>query len=350
MKLLITTYLDERYLPILNEMFETIEYAGMMQTGRVLTEDELIQAGSDADCILLEFDPLTRYVLQNCKNLKLIASVRGGARANIDVRAATEMRIPIINVPGRNKDTVADFTMGLLIALSRGIAKGHHLIMNNVITDNKTFSENGFCETDINWVGSTEEKFAYLQFKGPTLNGKLLGLIGYGAIGRETAKRALAFDMKVLAFDPYVNPETVNENVTFVDLPELMKISDFISIHVPITKSTIGLVNSELLSLMKSDAYIINTARAVVMDYDKLIDMLQQGQIAGAALDVFPVEPLPENHPLLELDNVVLTPHIGGCSFDPYERSYRMLTEDMKRFMNGEQPEHIYNPDALITK
>lgn len=350
MKLLITTYLDQEFLPILEEMFNTIEYAGMMQTGRVLTEKELVQAASDVDCILIEFDPLSRYVLKRCKNLKLIASVRGGARANIDVQAATEMGIPIIHVPGRNKDTVADFTMGLIIAVSRGIAKGHYLIKNHVITDNKRFDENGFCETDINWVGSTKEKFAYLQFKGPTLNGKRLGLIGYGAIGRETAKRALAFDMEVVAHDPYVKPANVKQDVNMVDLSELMKTSDFISIHVPITKGTIGMVNSDLLSLMKPDAYIINTARAVVMDYDKLIDMLQKRQIAGAALDVYPVEPLPEDHPLLELDNVVLTPHIGGCSFDPYERSYRMLTEDIRRFIDGEQPKHLYNADALSKK
>jgi D-3-phosphoglycerate dehydrogenase / 2-oxoglutarate reductase len=347
MKLLITTYLDKNYLPVLEEMFDTIEIAGMMQTGRVLNEQELIQAGSDADCILVEFDPITRKVLENCSNLKVIASVRGGARANIDVDAANEMKIPILNVPGRNQDTVADFTLGLMLAVSRGIAKGHFEIKNRVITDNQDFSHNGFSPSDINWVGSTPEKFAYLQFKGPTLSGKRLGLIGYGAIGRETAKRALAFDMEIVAFDPFVDPALINQNITLVDLNELMETSDFISIHVPITKDTIGMIDADLLSLMKSNAYLINTARAVVIDYDKLIDMLQENQIAGAALDVFPIEPLPDNHPLLELDNVVLTPHIGGCSIDPYERSYRKLSEDLKRFLAGERPKRIYNPEAL---
>lgn len=348
MKIVVTTYIDNDNLKRLEEIFEIVECKGMMQLGRVLSEDELIESCYDADCILIEFDPLTRRVLESCKNLKVIASVRGGAKANIDVQAATEMNIPILFVPGRNQDTVADFTIGLLIAVSRSLARGHELIKSGIITDEKPFSSNGFCSTDINWVGSTKEKFAYLGFKGPTLSGKRLGLIGLGAIGRETAKRALAFDMEVVAYDPFVSKEAVDKNIKLMDLPYLMKTSDFISLHVPITKDTIGLVDAKLLSMMKPTAYLINTARAVIMDYEKLIDMLAKHEIAGAALDVFPIEPLPKDHPLLSLDNVVLTPHIAGCSFDPYDRSYACLLDDLKRFFSGEKPLCLYNPDVLL--
>ena len=344
MKLLITTFLDPKFLPDLEAMFDTITYAGMMETGRVLTEDELAEAMADVDAVVIEFDPLTRQVLDACKNLKVIASVRGGAHANVDVDAATEKGIPILYVPGRNQDTVADFSIGLMIAVSRGLALGHHLIKNKVITDDKPYYENGFCKTDVNWVGSTPEKFAYLQYKGPTLNGKRLGLVGFGAIGRETAKRALAFDMEVVAYDPFVKQEQVTMPVTLVDLPELMQTSDFISVHLPVTPGTRGLISKEMLALMKPTSYLINTARAAVLDYDKLIDMLQRNEIMGAGLDVYPMEPLTDESPLLQLDNVVLTPHIAGCSLDPYERSYIQLTGDLKRFFAETRPERVYNP------
>lgn len=318
-----------------------------MELGRILTEDELADAIEDCDVILIEFDPLTKKVLERAKKLKVIASVRGGAHANVDVDEASHRGIPIFNVPGRNQDTVADFTIGMILALSRGIAKGNLLIKNREITDDKTYVENGFCVTDVNWVGSTPEKFAYLQYKGPTLAGKTLGLVGFGAIGRETAKRALAFGMKVLAYDPFVKESAISSDVKLVELSELMASSDFISIHLPVNKGTLGIVSAEMLSKMKKTAYLINTARAAVMNYDKLIEMLQKNEIAGAALDVYPVEPLPNNHALLELDNVVLTPHIGGCSMDPYTRSYDKLFTELKLYLDGGMPKKVYNPEFV---
>ena len=318
-----------------------------MELGRILTEDELADAIEDCDVVLIEFDPLTKKVLERAKKLKVIASVRGGAHANVDVDEASHRGIPIFNVPGRNQDTVADFTIGMILALSRGIAKGNLLIKNREITDDKTYVENGFCVTDVNWVGSTPEKFAYLQYKGPTLAGKTLGLVGFGAIGRETAKRALAFGMKVLAYDPFVKESAISSDVKLVELSELMASSDFISIHLPVNKGTLGIVSAEMLSKMKKTAYLINTARAAVMNYDKLIEMLQKNEIAGAALDVYPVEPLPNNHALLELDNVVLTPHIGGCSMDPYTRSYDKLFTELKLYLEGGMPKKVYNPEFV---
>lgn len=318
-----------------------------MELGRILTEDELADAIEDCDVILIEFDPLTKKVLERAKKLKVIASVRGGAHANVDVDEASHRGIPIFNVPGRNQDTVADFTIGMILALSRGIAKGNLLIKNREITDDKTYVENGFCVTDVNWVGSTPEKFAYLQYKGPTLASKTLGLVGFGAIGRETAKRALAFGMKVLAYDPFVKESAISSDVKLVELSELMASSDFISIHLPVNKGTLGIVSAEMLSKMKKTAYLINTARAAVMNYDKLIEMLQKNEIAGAALDVYPVEPLPNNHALLELDNVVLTPHIGGCSMDPYTRSYDKLFTELKLYLDGGMPKKVYNPEFV---
>jgi len=349
MNLLVTTYIVPSYKEKLEKMFDHIAYAGMMDIGRVLTEDELIAALKGVDVILIEFDPLTRRVMEASPSLKIIASVRGGAHANVDVAYATGRGIPILFCPGRNGDTVADFTLGLMIALSRGIAMGHHKIMSNLITDTKTHDQNGFCAIDVNWVGQTPEKFAYLQFKGPTLANKRLGLVGLGAIGREVAKRAIAFDMEIIAYDPFVKPENAPSYVKLVDLNTLLSKSDFVSIHIPVTKDTRGILSADKLALMKKNAYFINTARAAVLDYDKLISMLQNREIAGAALDVYPYEPLRPDHPLLKLENVVLTPHIGGCSLDPYERSYRMLLEDLERLIKKEKPVRLYNPTVFAS-
>jgi D-3-phosphoglycerate dehydrogenase len=350
MKLLVTTYVSPSYQETLESMFESVSYEGMMKKGRVLTEDEFIEVIRGMDVVVVEFDPLTRRVLEAADNLKVIASVRGGAHANVDIAAATERNIPVLFCPGRNGDTVADFTLGLMIAVSRGLALGHQLIKTRVITDEKTHDQNGFCKADVNWVGQTPEKFAYLQFKGPTLAGKRLGLIGYGAIGREVVKRALAFDMDVIAYDPFVSQDRVTQAVTMTSLDEVMSTSDFVSIHIPVNAETRGLITAEKLGLMRPDAYLINTARAAVLDYEALVEMLQEKKLAGAALDVYPIEPLPDNHPLLDLDNAVLTPHIGGCSLDPYDRSYRMLIGDLRRFFAGKRPERVYNPAVYATE
>ena len=150
--------------------------------------------------------------------------------------------------------------------------------------------------------------------------------------------------MEIIAYDPFVKPETVPPYVKMADLETVLSKSDFVSVHIPVTKDTRGILSAEKLQLMKKDAYFINTARAAVLDYDKLISMLQKNEIAGAALDVYPYEPLRPDHPLLTLGNVVLTPHIGGCSLDPDERAYRMLVEDVQRLFRKEKPIRLYNP------
>jgi len=345
MDLLVTTYIPEEFKSSLEELFDSVEQIGMVNKGRVLTEEELSAAIKDKDVLLVEFDPVTERVLEKANDLKLIASVRGGAKANIDVEAANRIGIPIVNCPGRNCDTVADFTIGLMISLSRGIAKAHKQIKDELITDEKNYYENGFCKGDVNWVGDTSEKFAYLQYKGPTLANKKLGLLGYGAIAREVAKRAIASNMNVVAYDPYVDQNSIEQDVKLVSMEEVLSTSDFISIHLRVTPETRNMLGRKELEMLKSDAYFINTARAAVVDYDVLIELLKENKIKGAAFDVYPMEPLSPGHPLIDLDNVVLTPHIGGASLDPYQRSYKMLIEDIKRFMNKKDFKRLYNPE-----
>jgi phosphoglycerate dehydrogenase-like enzyme len=177
------------------------------------------------------------------------------------------------------------------------------------------------------------------------LAGKKAGLVGLGAVGREVARRLQVFDVEILAHDPYVTVASAPA-VRLVSLDELLRNSDFVSIHCASTPETRGLIGTEQLALMKSTAFLINTARASIVDEAALTDALTTGRIAGAALDIFTIEPLPPHHPFLRLDNVVLTPHIGGAPADVIRRHSWTLTHDILRWQRGERPIHLLNPDV----
>jgi D-3-phosphoglycerate dehydrogenase len=182
----------------------------------------------------------------------------------------------------------------------------------------------------------------------PELYHKKFGQIGYGTIGREVAKRAIAFDMELLIFDPYLDPEKIKGmNARLVDLPTLMSESDFISINCNVNPSTINMVNREMLNLMKRTASIVNTARAPIMDYDALYDILKEKKIAGAALDVYPTEPLPKGHKLLSLENVVLTPHLAGQAKEIETHQTEIILDSLNALLHGEVPRTICNRQVL---
>ena len=240
---------------------------------------------------------------------------------NVDLDKAAMYGIRVMRVPGYSPEAVAEHAMALALTANRRIHKAY--------------------------VKVRENDFSLSGLMGFNFYQKTAGIVGTGKIGAAMARICRGFGMKVIAFDPFVKQEDVKQDVTMVDLDTLMSTSDFVSIHLPVNDGTRGIISAEKLALMKKSAYLINNARAAVLDYDKLIDMLQKKEIQGAALDVYPIEPLPHDHPLLDLDNVVLTPHIAGCSLDPYDRSYTMLLEDLDRFFKNEEPKRIYNPDSL---
>ena len=180
------------------------------------------------------------------------------------------------------------------------------------------------------------------SFMGHELTQKTLGVVGFGAIGRQLAGRAISFGMNVLAFDPYVPPTQIAEaNVTPLDLPALLTRSDYISVHVPLTPETRHLIAAEDLRLMSSGAYLINTSRGAVVDEAALIDALKHDRIAGAGLDVFEREPLAADSPFVRMRNVVLTPHIGGWTIEGQARTQEAVAEDVARVIAGLEP---FNP------
>jgi len=292
-----------------------------------LTNEQLINLGKDADVIILGMESMPAEVLQNLPALKLLVCSRAGVES-IDIKLATSLGIPVLNSPGRNAFAVADYTFGLLIALVRKIARS------------QSFLQSGLWKS---WSSPSD-----YGLEGKELPGCTLGIIGLGTIGRLVAKRAACFDMKLLGFDPYVNNELIKDfDIKVTSLEELLTKSDFVSLHCSLTPETKNLLNSKNLPDIRSDAYIINTARAALIEEETFVQALQNRKIAGAALDVFWKEPIPQDHPLLKLDNVLLTPHIAGMGDQVFSRGSKMISEGIIAFFSSKKPSNLINPEVL---
>lgn len=270
--------------------------------------------------------------------------VAKGTPATVDHEAIQEAGIELSYTPGRNRVAVAEFNMGLMIAAARnltlsstGLSRGEHVgepmedIYDVPDVKNVTF-------------GPLDENHPFMDYGiGFELYGKKLGIAGYGAIGREVAVRAKAFGMEILAYDPYIPKEKIEtDGVQAVDLDTMLSQSDMISIHLPVLPQTKGIVNKDWFSKMKLTAYVINTARAAVIDQKDFVEALQNKQIAGAAIDVYWKEPVPANHPLLKMRNVVCTPHMAGLTTDVDGWSGTMMGEEILAYLKGEQRKYIW--------
>lgn len=270
--------------------------------------------------------------------------VAKGTPATVDHEAIQEAGIELSYTPGRNRVAVAEFNMGLMIAAARnltlsstGLSRGEHVgepmedIYDVPDVKNVTF-------------GPLDENHPFMDYGiGFELYGKKLGIAGYGAIGREVAVRAKAFGMEILAYDSYIPKEKIEtDGVQAVDLDTMLSQSDMISIHLPVLPQTKGIVNKDWFSKMKLTAYVINTARAAVIDQKDFVEALQNKQIAGAAIDVYWKEPVPANHPLLKMRNVVCTPHMAGLTTDVDGWSGTMMGEEILAYLKGEQRKYIW--------
>ncbi len=352
MKAVVTAKITEEYMGRLRTLADSIVCIGRGYTGIKLSTEEMREAVRDADIIIDGVENIDGETMDSCKNLKVIACCRNKAFASIDIDAATQRGIPVIQAVGRNAISVAEYTIGILMACCKNISTTDYLLRHTdklagaVYKDKEQEKREGVKKPQI-W--STDPNGpAALYGKYPELYGKKFGQIGYGTIGREVAKRAAAFGMELLIADPFLMPEAIQGlNARIVDLPVLMKESDFISINCNVNPSTEGMVNGEMLSLMKPTAYIVNTARAPIMDYKALTKLLAEKKIAGAALDVFPLEPIQADDDLLKLDNVVLTPHMAGQSKEIPEHHSRIIMENLEMLFRGERPKTICNPTVL---
>lgn len=299
---------------------EITEYAG--------SPEELERLVTDEDVILVHLAPVTKGMIEGDKNLKIVGCARGGP-VNVNISAATEKGIPVLFTPGRNAEAVAEYTMGLILAESRNIVRAGAALKE----------------------GMWRADYYRYDLSGPELSGKIIGIIGYGAVGRMVGELAKGFGMKVIAYDPYVPEDEMHRRgVKKTDLEELLNSSDIVTIHVRLTPETRNLIGEKELSMMKPDAYLINTSRGGIIYENALYHALKEKRLRGAALDVFEKEPLPHDSPLLTLDNITVTPHIAGASMGVAHRAARMLSEDIKRIIIGEPPKFCKNWEDLKSK
>lgn len=287
-------------------------------------DDIILKEGADADVLMGLFVPVSSKVMDEMPNLKIVGVSRAGLE-NVNVEEATERGILVFNVEGRNAHAVSDFTIGMMISEARNIARAHHSIQQ----------------------GDWQKTFVNSDYV-PELHDKTIGLVGFGHIGELVAKKLTGFDVNIVVYDPYTSKEEIKEHgCEKVELDYLMKNSDFVSIHARLSEDNKEMIAENEISLMKSTAYFINTGRAGLVKEEALVQALQDKKIMGAALDVFTTEPLPDDSPYLRLDNVTLTTHIAGTTADALENSPYMLTADVAKLLNKDDPQFIVNPEVL---
>jgi len=326
MKALVLAPFHPQALDRIGKSIEVI-YESWMESNRLLSPEEMVERiqSQDIAVLVIEADFVFDEVFEGSDKLRFIGICRA-ATNHVDLEAATEHGVLVVNTPARNAVAVAELAVGLMLSAARRIPQAHNFVKSGQWDDPVA---------------------AYFSLRGVELGGKVAGIIGLGAIGREVAKRLRAFDMELLAYDPYITPEQAAQSgVKQADLDDLIKKADFITIHCSLSPETEGLISRERISLMKPTAYLVNTAAWEVADNEALIETLERRDIAGAAFDVYETHPLSLESDLLKLDNVVLTPHIGGATEDTVARYSKMIVEDIERFLLGERPHNLVNPQA----
>jgi len=289
---------------------------------RIYSPEQLAErvAAEAADVLVVESDSVRGPVFERRqRTLMAVASTRGDPN-NVDIAGATAAGIPVLNTPGRNADAVAEMAVALLLAATR------HLVTADADVRGGNIFRDGI--------------IPYQRFRGAEIAGLTAGLVGLGAVGRALRWRLSGLGMRVIAYDPY-NDEAQHS------LEELLAEADVISLHAPVTEDTVGMIGAGQFAAMRDGVVFVNTARAQLHDTDALVDALRAGKVAAAGLDHFVGEWLPADHPLVGMPNVVLTPHIGGATWNTEARQAQMVADDLEALLGGNRPSYIVNPEVL---
>lgn len=309
MKVLITDEVAEEAINKLKEKHEVVY--------KELRGDALANEIGEYDALMVRSGTkVTSDIIERAERLKVIGRAGIGVD-NIDVEAASRKGIYVVNAPSGSTISVAELVIGHMLSLARHLTKADYTLKHG--------------------------EWAKKKLKGVEIYGKTLGIIGLGRIGRAVAERAKAMGMKIIGYDPYIKECKVAE---MVPLDEVIRKADFITIHVPLTDETRHIIGKEELNMMKNTAYLINCARGGVVDEEALYNALSEGKIAGAALDVFENEP-PTGSKLLELDNIVVSPHIGASTKEGQIRAGVICAEQIMKVLDGEQPDFWVNRDMM---
>ncbi len=279
--------------------------------------DDIVDFIGDAEVLVTHLAPMSRGMIDKLPRLRFIAVSRGGP-VNIDIEAATERGIEVVNTPGRNASAVAEFTLGAMLAETRKIRVGHEALRNG------------------EWRGDLYRA----DTTGRELNELTVGVIGYGDIGKRVVKLLKAFGSKVLVADPYVqlSGDDLKDGVELVSLDSLLRQSDVVTLHPRVTAETTHMMNEDTIAQMKPGSILINTARGPLVDYDALYQALVSEHLGGAMMETFAVEPPPTDWPLLKHPAVTLTPHIAGASVKTVTYAADQAAIAVNRFLNTNKP------------
>ncbi len=293
----------------------------------------LLEKAREADALVtLLTDRVDCNLIESSPRLRIIAQYAVGYD-NIDVECATRHGVYVTNTPGVLTDATADLTWALILAVTRRIVEADRFVRSG------------------EWwrKGTGWHPMMLLGFQ---VSGATLGIIGMGRIGRAVARRAKGFGMRILYYDVQRLPRELEEDLgaEYVDLETLLREADIVTIHTPLTPETEGLIGERELKMMKKTAYLVNTARGRIVDLDALVKALKEGWIAGAALDVFPQEPLPPDHPITKLDNVVLAPHIGSATWQTRTKMADLVADNLVAFAEGRIPPTLVNKEVTKVK
>ena len=321
-------YIAEGFIPLASKGHEVVTVDWPLESFEQLQAYNLIieQKGSeavdmpesvlnvcrDADVIITQFCPVNRTVVETGSKLKAVGVLRGGTE-NVCTALLQQKCIDLFNSPGRNAESVADFTVGMLICETRNIARGYLGLKTG------------------KWIREYPNSGAI-----PDLNGRTIGLVGCGAIGQKVARKLSGFDMHILGFDPYADDAKCKAyGIELTTLDRLLSESDYVSVHARLTEENRGMIGRLQLKQMKRGAYLINTSRAGLIDEEALYEALASGHLAGAALDVFEHEPPQPDDPLVNLPNVTVTPHMAGGSNDAFFNTPKLLLSRMQNWFDS---------------
>lgn len=302
----------------------TVEYESWLDTRRLTDPEELTARirSSGISILVVEADFVFEETFDAAPGLRFVGICRASTN-QVDIAAATQGGVVVVNTPARNARAVAEHALGLMFALARRIPQAH------------TYVASG------QWKNPVEP---YVSMRGIEMRGRTVGIVGLGANGYELARMCAILGMNVIAHDPFI--ASPPSGIRMTSLETLASSSDFISVHVPATADTDGMIDADVISRMQRSAFLISCSDPSVMDQAALVHALGSGRIGGAAFDVFDTHPIAPDNPLLGLDNVVLTPHIGGATAETIRRHSEMMTDDILRFTRGQRPVNMVNAEV----
>lgn len=307
---------DPDFSPATSSELRVREYLGSPR--------QLVSELAEVEILVVHGAIITDEVIDAGRELRLICCARGGP-VNIDAEAAAARGIPVVTTPGKNAEAVADQTLAFVVMLARGFPRAQAFLLD------------GHRLRD-NWEG--------VQFMGQDLRGHTLGLVGYGRVGQRVAARAAAYGMHMLVYDPFVSIDSSGDLTQVDTLEELLRRADFVTLHARASAANLNLINSQTLAQMRQGAFLVNTARETLVDEDALAAALDSGHLAGAALDVFYPTEHEGRHRLLDYENVILTPHIGGATAETLLQGADMIADEIRRFTSNEPMRNVSNREV----